>query len=60
MSCAYKAVCATASSRQSTPVAVARSSSGSSTSVTFEAWRTCTPASRHARTSRSNAIAVAA
>ena len=60
MSCRNSSVSRSASSRQSTPTLVARSSSGSSTSVMFCTYVTPRPACRQARTSRSQATYVAA
>src|SRR5690606_3479650 len=48
------------STTQSSPSRAARSSNGSSTSVTFCTYRTRWPASRHARTTRSKVRYVAA
>ncbi len=60
MSCRNSSVSRSASATQSTPTLVARSSSGSSTSVMFCTYLTSRPALRQARTSRSQATYVAA
>src|SRR5690554_724310 len=60
MSSRNRAVSRIPSTTQSSPSRAARSSNGSSTSVTFCTYRTRWPASRHARTTRSKVRYVAA